>query len=183
MELEILKYGRKALQGKTHMVMAITPTVRKLAEDMLETMYAAKGLGLAAPQVGRMERICVIDIPEESEREDSQAFNSTIAMPLVLINPQILDASGTQRGDEGCLSFPKIYAPVTRAMEVQVQYFDLRYVPQVIVARGLLARALQHEIDHLDGKLFIERLSMVQRAAVAGKTKRLYKANCEEETV
>lgn len=173
----IQKYGRTVLTEKTLPVLMPTPEIGNLIIDMLETMYEARGLGLAAPQVGRLERLCVIDIPEEMEKEDCVDFNASVKMPLVLINPQILQKEGTQRGSEGCLSFPEIHSSVTRAKQVTVQYLNERFIPKIITVQGLLARAVQHEIDHLDGILFIDHLSAVQKAALATKLKKLKKEN------
>lgn len=180
MKLEIVKYGRRVLREQTHEVLGVTPELQQLVADMLETMYAAHGLGLAAPQVGRLERLCVIDIPEEAEKPLCRPFNSTVAMPLVMFNPRILAAAGVQNDTEGCLSFPEIYGPVRRALEVTVQYQDAQFVAQTITVRGLLARAVQHEVEHLDGKVFIEHLSRLSLLGLKGKLRRLEKANRDE---
>jgi len=173
----IQKYGRTVLTEKTLPVLMPTPELGNLIIDMLETMYEARGLGLAAPQVGRLERICVIDIPEDMEKEDCVEFNSAVKMPLVMINPQILQKEGTQRGSEGCLSFPEIHSTVSRAKQVTVQYLNERFIPKVITVQGLLARAVQHETDHLDGILFIDHLTVMQKASIAVKLKKLKKEN------
>lgn len=177
MKLKVFKYGEKVLREKSVPVAMVDDSLRALADDMLETMRAAKGVGLAAQQVGRTERMCVIDIPEGCEDDEDQLFNSPIPMPLRLWNPEILSREGSQFDKEGCLSFPGIGGSLTRAAEVSVQYLDETNRPQIITARGFLARALQHEIDHLDGVLYVDRMTAVERLSVAGKLKKLSKAN------
>ncbi len=174
MVYDVVTFGQKVLREKAEPVPAITEEVRKLAADMLETMYAASGVGLAAEQVGRTERMCVIDVPADAERKDCVDFNKSVPMPLVLVNPEIRDLSRTtQRGNEGCLSFPEIFVQITRANEVAVEYTDLEGERRTVRARGLLARAIQHECDHLDGVLLVDRMSSVQRISVNGKLRRL----------
>ena len=138
-------------------------------------MYAAKGVGLAAEQVGRTESVCVIDVPREAEKEACREENAAIAMPLVLINPEINATEGKQRNEEGCLSFPEIGAPITRADKVTVTYTDLNGVRQTVSARGLLSRAIQHEVDHLNGILLVDKMSPMQKMSVAGQLRRLQK--------
>ena len=144
-----------------------------LVKDMLDSMYAARGVGLAAEQIACEVAVCVIDVPTESEKPECVAVNAAIPMPLVLINPAIAATAGQQRNDEGCLSFPEISVPITRAMQVTVTYMDLNGQPQTATAQGLLARAILHEVDHLNGVLLVDRMSAMQRLAVAGKLKRL----------
>ncbi len=167
-------YGSTVLRQKSAPVEAITDTVRTLARDMLETMYASNGLGLAAQQVGRREALCVIDVPP-LKRDDGLTYNENpdVPMPLVLINPRITAREGRQVGDEGCLSFPELYAGVERAAVVTVAYLGLDGAPHDLQVRGLLARAVQHELDHLNGVLLVDRMSPVKRVAVSGKLKRL----------
>ena len=178
MTYQVVTFGQDALRAKAKPVAELTDEIRKLAADMLETMYAAGGVGLAAEQVGRDERICVIDVPADAERKECVEFNKAVEMPLVLINPEIKELSkATQRGSEGCLSFPEIFAQITRANEVAVEYTGLDGVRRTARARGLLARAIQHECDHLDGVLLVDKMSTVQRISVSGKLKRL-QASC-----
>lgn len=177
MKLKVFKYGEKVLREKSAPVAVVDDGLRALADDMLETMRAAKGVGLAAQQVGRTERMCVIDIPEGCEEDEDALFNSPIAMPLKLWNPEIISREGSQYDKEGCLSFPGIGGSLVRAAEVSVQYLDENNRPQIITARGFLARALQHETDHLDGVLYVDRMSAVERLSVAAKLKKLAKAN------
>lgn len=177
MSLKIYKYGEKVLREKALPVAIVDNRLRQLAEEMLETMHAAKGVGLAAQQVGRTERMCVIDIPDGCEEDEDAAFNAPISMPLKLWNPQIVAQEGSQKDKEGCLSFPNVGGSLTRAAQVTAQYLDENNCPQMITARGFLARALQHEIDHLDGILYIDHMTAVERLACAAKLKKLAKAN------
>ncbi|MDD2600351.1 MAG: peptide deformylase [Kiritimatiellae bacterium] len=173
----ILTYGNEALRAKAIPIIDINEKILALAENMLETMYASNGVGLAAEQVGRTESICVIDIPPKLEKPECREQNAAIKMPLVLINPQIIATEGEQRDEEGCLSFPQIGVQVTRAFRITALYTDLLGMRQTITAYGLLARALQHELDHLNGVLLIDQMNSVQKLAVAGKLKRLQKLN------
>ena len=177
MELRIYKYGEKVLREKAAPVAVVDDRLRNLASDMIDTMHASKGVGLAAEQVGHTERMCVIDIPEGCDDAEDAAFNAPIAMPLKLFNPEIVAQEGSQRDKEGCLSFPNVGGSLTRAAQVTCQYLDESNQPQMITARGFLARALQHEIDHLNGILYIDHMSAVERLACAAKLKRLAKAN------
>lgn len=128
------------------------PQLQQLAADMLETMYAAEGIGLAAPQVGRSERVFVADV-------DDHAY--------VMVNPEILEREGTERAEEGCLSIPEIFGDVDRASRVVVRALDVNGEQFQVEATGLLARCIQHELDHLDGKLFIDYLSLIKRKFLA----------------
>lgn len=148
--LDIHVLGSPILRQRTQPVAEITDELRRLVTDMFETMYAAKGIGLAAPQVGRSERVAVVDVDDR---------------PLVIINPEITDREGTQRGEEGCLSIPDIYGEVDRAERVVVRALDIEGESFEVEATELLSRCLQHEIDHLDGKLFIDHLSFLKRRA------------------
>ena len=170
---EIVTYGQEVLRHKARPVPSVTKELRTLVRDMLDSMYAARGVGLAAEQIGHEEAVCVIDVPAESEKPACVAANAAIAMPLVLINPAITATEGQQRSDEGCLSFPDICVPITRPNQVTVTYMDLDGKPQTAIAQGLLARAILHETDHLNGVLLVDRMSPLQRLSVAGKLKRL----------
>lgn len=166
-------FGDEVLRAKAQPVGEVTDDIRQLARDMLATMYASRGVGLAAEQVGRTERICVIDVPVDAEKEECRVANAGIAMPLVLVDPEILESAGQQRDEEGCLSFPGICVSITRADQVTLRYTDLEGQRRTITVRGLLARAVQHEVDHLDGVLLVDRMSAIQRLSVAGKLKRM----------
>jgi peptide deformylase len=123
----------------------VTPRIRTLAEDMVETMYDANGVGLAAPQVGILKRLVVIDVGDEHG-------------PYIMINPEILETSGEQTGDEGCLSVPGKAGTVTRPNHVKAKYFDLDMQECEVEGEELLARAICHELEHLEGHLYIERV-------------------------
>lgn len=133
--------GDSVLTKKSRAVDKMTPRIGELITDMLDTMYDAMGVGLAAPQVGILKRIVVIDVGEG---------------PIVLINPEILETSGEQTGDEGCLSVPGMAGQVTRPNYVKVKALDINMNEQIYEGEGLLARAFCHEIDHLDGKMYTE---------------------------
>lgn len=174
MVLDIVTYGDGILRRPSVRVEEITDSLKELVGDMLETMYDAEGVGLAAEQVGRTEAVCVIDVPGECEkRKEDAEFNKAIEMPLVMVNGKITASSGTIRAMEGCLSFPDIHAQITRAQEVTFEYTGLDGLRRKATARGLLARAVQHELDHLEGKLMIDRFSAVQKLSVAGKLRKL----------
>ena len=130
---------------------------------------------MAAEQVGRTESLCVIDVPRDVEKEECREENAAVPMPLVLINPEIVAAEGKQRNEEGCLSFPEIGAPITRADKVTVAYTDLAGVRRTATARGLLSRAIQHETDHLNGVLLVDKMSPMQKMSVSGQLRRLQK--------
>ncbi len=176
-EYDIITYGNKLLRRKATRVEEVNDETRALAQDLLKTMYASDGLGLAAEQVGRDEAICVIDIPPMRDEETGTPMreNPDVRMPLVLVNPRIIERDGEQVGSEGCLSFPGIFVSVKRDDTVTVSYLDMENEPRTARATGLLARAIQHELDHLDGVLLVDRMSAVQKVAVAGKLKRLRK--------
>lgn len=172
MILPIEKYGSEKLRVKARKV-AVTPELVALAENMLETMYKAKGVGLAAEQVGRDEALCVIDVPLSCEDdEETKLFNAGTQQPLVLFNPEIVATSGEQTGREGCLSLPNVGGDVTRPEEVTVQYVDCSGVPQMATVRGFLARAVCHETDHLKGILYIDHMDERSRDKVIKKLKK-----------
>jgi peptide deformylase len=178
MSLPICTYGNPILRQKAVEVKDITDDTRALAKEMLETMYKERGVGLAAEQIGRTERMFVIDIPPEGDIDEDtgERDNPDVAMPMVLINPKITGRSDeVQVGPEGCLSFPEIFANVERAYEVDAEYTDLDGNRQTVHAKGLLSRAIQHELDHLDGILLVDRMSHVKKVALSGKLKRLVK--------
>lgn len=177
MVLKVYKYGEKVLREKAAPVAVITDEMRRLADDMVETMHHAKGVGLAAQQVGRTERVCVIDIPEGCDEQEDEVFNAPIPMPLKMWNPEIVAQEGTICDKEGCLSFPNVGGSIVRAAQVTAQYLDSDNQPQMITARGYLARAIQHEVDHLNGILYIDHMSAVERLAYAAKLKKLAKGN------
>jgi peptide deformylase len=177
MSLAICTYGNPILRKKAVDVKEITGEIHELVKEMLETMYEERGVGLAAEQVGRSERLFIIDIPADSDMgDDGQRENPDVKMPLVCINPKITGhTDDVQVGPEGCLSFPDIFANVERWYEVDAEYTDLEGHVQQIHAKGLLARAIQHESDHLDGVLLVDRMSHVKKVTLGGKLKRLVK--------
>ncbi len=142
----IREYGDEVLERRCKEVKEVTPRIRELVEDMLETMYDANGVGLAAPQVGILKRIVVIDVSPEADD------------PIVMINPEILETSGEQTGYEGCLSIPGKSGVVTRPNYVKAKAFDLDMKEFVIEGEELLARAICHELDHLDGHMYVEKV-------------------------
>jgi len=179
MILEIVKYGHPALREKGARVKQVTPEIRQLAADMIETMYAADGVGLAAQQVGRPLMLTVIDI-SSSEHPGEMFVNGTLQefkkrMPLVLVNPQLSHAEGEQIGPEGCLSIPEVNGDIRRAARIHVRAQTLDGGEMAFDCTGLLARAAQHEVDHLNGILFTDRMDSATRASVAGKLKKLQK--------
>lgn len=150
-KLSILEFPDKRLRKKAMPVDRVDDAVRGLVDDMLETMYAAPGIGLAATQVNVQKRVVVIDISEEKNN------------PLCFINPEILDKKGTEEMEEGCLSVPGVFEKVSRAESVRVRALDREGNSFEVESDGLLAVCIQHEIDHLDGKLFVDYLSPLKR--------------------
>ncbi len=141
--------GDPVLEKKCREVKEMTPRLKELIADMYDTMYDGNGVGLAAPQVGILKQICVIDVAVEEDEEPQ---------PLTLINPKILESDGEQTGDEGCLSLPGKTGQVTRPMHVVVEALNENMEPVRIEGEGLLARALCHEIDHLEGHMYMEKV-------------------------
>jgi peptide deformylase len=163
--LEIYKYPDPVLLKKAEPVKGIDASIQKLIADMLETMYQAPGIGLAATQVGRPIRIIVFDLrPREEGRS-----------PSFLINPEIIEAEGEQTLEEGCLSVPEYFSEVKRNAKVKVRGLNVKGKPVEICGEGVLATVLQHEIDHLDGILFIDRISALKRALYKKKVKKKLK--------
>jgi peptide deformylase len=166
--LPILLFPDERLRQRSTEVEAVDDELRKLFDDMLETMYDAHGIGLAGPQVGVMKRVIVIHIPPE--RADDQELPV-----LKLVNPEIIERVGKTEGEEGCLSIPDVRENVQRAAEVTVRGTNENGEEVEFEATGLLAVCLQHEIDHLDGILFIDRLSRLKRELLKSRLKRLAK--------
>ena len=180
MKLPIRKYGDPILRAKGKAIAKIDDRVRKLAASMLETMQAANGVGLAAQQVGQALQLTVIDISKVEDRPstlklDGKEMDPVSVMPLVLINPKLNLDKETALGLEGCLSFPDITADIERSETVTGEAETLEGKVMKFEAGGLLARALQHEVDHLNGILFIDRMSSAAKAAVNSRLKRLKK--------
>lgn len=155
--LPILRFPDPRLQKRAAPVTKIDDSIRRLAADMAETMYEAPGIGLAATQVDVHKRVVVIDVSEEKNAL------------RVFVNPELVDQAGLAVGEEGCLSVPGIYDKVERAERVTVRYLDLDGKPQELEAEGLLAVCIQHEIDHLNGKVFVDHLSQLKQMRIRSK--------------
>ncbi|MCB1866566.1 MAG: peptide deformylase [Chromatiales bacterium] len=168
--LNILHFPDPRLRNKAQPVNEVDDGVRRLVDDMFETMYAAPGIGLAAIQVNVGKRVVVIDISEE--RDEPRAF----------INPEIIERSGQFQMDEGCLSVPGFFETVTRANNVRVRALDRDGKPFELEAEGLLAVCIQHEIDHLDGKLFVDYLSTLKRDRIRKKLLKAEREGTVEDT-
>jgi peptide deformylase len=159
----ILKYGEAPLHARARDVDVITPDIERLIDDMIETMYAAPGIGLAAPQVGVPLRLFVVDI---SVGRDPGGL-------MVVVNPEIVEIEGVQLEEEGCLSVPGFNATVVRPARAVVKGMDRHGTPLQIEGTDLLARAFQHEIDHLDGTLFVDRLRGIKRDLIVRRIRKL----------
>ena len=166
MKLEITKYGHPVLETVAEPITDFGAELRKLVDDMFETMYSAKGVGLAAPQVNVSKRLTVIDVSSGAKPEDK----------LVLINPEIIRLDGTQVGEEGCLSIPGFREDVRRSLTATIRAQDVCGEHFEVTGEELLARAMQHEIDHLNGVLFIQHVSLLKRDLIKRKIKKLQKA-------
>ena len=160
--LDIVYYGDPRLERLSEPVSDVTPEIRRFVKDMFETMYFTNGVGLSAPQVGLNQRILVIDCSGGSDRTQQ----------IALINPVVSETNGEQKGPEGCLSFPGLFADVTRPNFVKVKGWDLEGKEVEVEGEGLLARAFHHEIDHLDGVLFIQRMKKSDRDSIVKKMKK-----------
>jgi peptide deformylase len=156
-------------------VETVDESIRRLSQDMIETMYAAEGIGLAAPQVGEAVAVCVVDVPASGDTDENGVrMNPDVPMPMTMINPVLVDASKeTDAYEEGCLSLPGIRASVTRPAEITVRWTDLQGGTVVHHLRGMVARCVQHEMDHLRGVLICDRFSPVKKISMSGKLKRM----------
>jgi peptide deformylase len=180
MILAILEYGDQILRAKGKPIDNIDDRIRELAANMIETMHAANGVGLAAQQIGEALQLTVLDVSLVEDRPstlklDGKDVDPKTAMPLVLINPEIELRGTTEVGVEGCLSFPEITGDIERAKSVIVRAQTLDGGTIEIEASGFLARAIQHEGDHLNGILFIDRMNSAAKAALSSRLKRLQK--------
>jgi peptide deformylase len=163
MILKVVKYGEPVLRKKGAKIESITPEIKKLVADMFDTMHAYKGVGLAAQQIGQAVQLTVIDVRGVTDRPSSLEIKGEPAdvaefMPLVLINPELTMVGEPVAGPEGCLSFPEVFADITRPQFVDVKALNEKGKPIEFRAGGLLSRAIQHEWDHLHGILFIDRM-------------------------
>jgi peptide deformylase len=180
MRLSILQYGEPILRAKGKRVEKIDQRIRELAQNMIETMHAANGVGLAAQQIGEPIRLTVLDVSQVEDRPTTLKLNGKDldpqrAMPLVLVNPQIDLGRETEPGTEGCLSFPEVTGEIERAKSITVRAQNLDGEPIELETTGFLARAIQHEVDHLNGILFIDRMSSAAKTSLSSKLKRLQK--------
>ncbi len=180
MILPILQYGDPVLRAKGNRIEKIDDHIRGLIANMIETMHAANGVGLAAQQVGEAFQLTVLDISQVEDRPSTLKLNGKevdpkTAMPLVLINPEIELLDETEVGVEGCLSFPEITGDIERAKSVRTRAQTLEGGTIEIEASGFLARAIQHEDDHLNGILFIDRMNSAAKAALSSRLKRMQK--------
>lgn len=165
--LRITRYGESVLRAKAKPVAELNASIQKLIKDMYETMYAASGVGLAAPQVGVSLRLAVVNVTPENRKKQ-----------FVMINPKIVKREGSAESEEGCLSLPAVGgASFKRAAKVVVEALDEKGLPITITGEGLLARCLQHEIDHLDGTMIINRASLKRRLEMHWAIRRLKKEN------
>jgi peptide deformylase len=182
MKLPIVRYGDPILRTKGKRIAAVDAHVRELAANMIETMHLASGIGLAAQQVGEALQLTVIDVSGAEDQEstmkvDGAEVDPKSSMPLLLLNPELTLNKETDLAIEGCLSFPEITADIRRAVSVVARAQTLEGAPVEIEASGLLARALQHEVDHLNGILFIDRMSAATKVALRSRLKRMQKEN------
>lgn len=177
--LPVYLYGTKVLKTKARPVKELSNNIIRLIYDMVETMHAANGMGLAANQVGSLHRVVTIDISEVNEQEreasDDQMKITSPHLPrkVVMINPEILSREGSWAMDEGCLSIPDVRGEVTRAEKIRVRFRDPNFEEQELLADGLLARVMLHEIDHIDGILFTELLNPEEKAEIKSDLKRI----------
>jgi len=171
MILPIVQYGHPALRQKGERIEKITPEIRALIADMFDTMYAAAGVGLAAQQVGRALQLTVLDVRGVKDRPSTMELKGAPVdpvenMPLVLLNPVLKPFGDPVSGPEGCLSFPEIYEEILRPPSVEVTALSEKGEPIQFIAGGLLGRAIQHEVDHLNGILFIDRMPLTAKRAL-----------------
>jgi len=185
MVLPIVRYPEPVLRAKCRPVTQITPEVRQLADNMLETMRDAHGVGLAAPQVAQDVQLAVIDCSHNPDcitflKVNGQPAEMVKHMPVVFMNPQLRLGSAKETGEEGCLSFPGLRGDIRRSESITVTFMNLKGETETWETDGLLARAFQHEIDHLNGVLFIDRMSAAAKVGLKRKLNRLM-AEWEEE--
>lgn len=174
--LEVLRFPDQRLRIKTKEIKKVSEELKKLAQDMLETMYQQNGFGLASTQVGRTERFAVIDIMRRLAADEDAPprtdLEKAVSFPLFIFNAKIVKATGKTVYQEGCLSVPTYYENVNRFKYVEVKALDLNGDEILVKADGLLAIVLQHEIDHLDGKLFIDRLSLIKSTRIKNRIRK-----------
>ena len=181
MRYKVLIYGNSELRKKSTPVKKVDDDIRQIAKDMVRTMYENSGLGLAAEQVGRTEAIFVVDVtPVVNSSKGAEKLPEGLEMPAVFINPKIIESSGEMSEKEGCLSFPEIFIMIKRPSCIKVSFLDMQGRERVITAEGILARAIQHENDHLNGKLLYDHMSTIQKVAYSGSLKKLRQLSKKE---
>ncbi len=163
--LPIYTYAHSVLRKKARPFKGVNDTIVRLGHDMMETMHRANGIGLAANQVGVLQRIITVDL---TGSEGYENFS-----PLIMLNPEITDEEGSWAVEEGCLSLPELRDEVERPERLRVAYRDLNFDPQVIEVNGMLGRVIQHEIDHLNGVLFIDHLNLIKRRLLRGRLNKI----------
>lgn len=175
MKLDMHFYGDPVLRAPAARVETVTDELRKLAADMIETMRVEQGVGLAAPQIGRSIALCVIEVPDDYDTdEEGRRINPDAVMPMILFNPEIVESGRkTDTHEEGCLSFPGMRGNIDRPIDIKLRYVDENGKPHEHAFTDFLARVIQHEVDHLNGVLFIDRMSAAKRFALSGKLKKL----------
>jgi peptide deformylase len=187
MKLPILQYGDPILRAKGKRIEKIDERIRELTQNMIETMHAANGVGLAAQQVGEALQLTVLDVSQVEDRPSTMKLNAEdvdpkAAMPLVLINPELKLTGETELATEACLSFPEITGGIERPKSVIARARTLDGSEIEIEASGLLGRAIQHEVDHLNGILFIDRMNSAAKAALSSRLKRMQKETRQGRT-
>lgn len=186
MVLKIVRYPATVLRAKCRAINEVTPAIRQLADDMLETMRSANGVGLAAPQVGVDQQLAVIDVSHNPQcltflRINGERADMVTNMPVIFLNPVLELGKDKDVDEEGCLSFPRLRGDIRRSEQVKVTFKTLDGETQTWEMDGLLARAFQHEIDHLNGILFIDRLSAVAKVGLKRKLTRLMEEWAEDD--
>ncbi len=177
MILEVLKYPDPRLREKSEPVTEFGPDVKKFAEDLLETMYAEKGIGLAAPQVGKLWTMLAVDARPKDKGgrykiEEVTELEQKVQQPLIVINPRIVKGEGKTTFEEGCLSIPSFFETVERIRTIELEYQDITGKKHILTVDGLTAIVIQHEMDHLDGTLFIDHLSLVKSSKIKNQIKK-----------
>ena len=184
MVLKIVRYPTPVLRAKCRAITEVTPAIRQLAEDMIETMRDANGVGLAAPQVAVDQQLAVIDVSHNPQcltylRINGERVDMVKHMPVIFLNPTLELGKDKAVDEEGCLSFPRLRGDIRRSEDIKVTFQTLDGETQTWECDGLLARAFQHEIDHLNGVLFVDRLPAVAKVSMRNRLKRLLEGNEE----
>ena len=167
--MKICTYGHPVLREQAEPITKVNSRIRDLAQAMFKIMYERKGIGLAAQQIGQKIQICTLDLPADYDLipNTNERLNPKVDMPLVMINPKIVARTGTQTSDEACLSVPEVAGSVERAYEITVLFRDIQGGHRELTVKGMMARLVQHELDHLNGVLFVDHLSPLKRLTLA----------------